>query len=831
LKSEEAFVAFFIKWKKMLDERLKIIFVLISILSLFFLNEALAQEKDEPFKLQEMVVTGKKVETSSYEEKVFNKPQSITIIDKEEIERRKPVSVGDLIREIPGVEISQTATAYRKEPIIRGLGSHRVLILINGERLSSQTFLSGTRLSNIDVEEVEYVEIIRGPTSVRYGSDALGGVINIITKRFKPEEEFKASGKVGVDLNSAYDLHRERVALYGGEKGFDFNLSYSSTDAGKTKIPKCVWPYVCNEDDRMLNTEFEFEDFSFSSGYEIAPNHNLSFNYMRHRGKDIGLATSLEESRAIPIVLRDVPDLISSVTPLTPPDFNTILPPSLIERLDNFMGPMITDTSLFELPKTRLDMAQLKYLWKIDKDILKSFEIKGGWQKIGWEFAHAPHIYMPLSSFDKPPLSKFFQLANIEPNQTELMDMLFAAYHDSYAETFNFSTLGNFNLFEKHKFSSGIEYRNTKGIDDVSDHRQITIIDMIPMYSLDAYSDPKIKQDNIRFFLEDEFDIGRFTFTLGLNYEWLRSKQSRLNLDLKGSSWSKLMYELLKRERKESERREREWDGFGGAFGIILHLNPNLNLTGVIARGIRLPTVEETFFITPHSGSIITGNPYLDPEKSINYEIGIKANYPRLFLASSFFYTKIDDMVALACPRYNQFMENTFGWENMKEVKIWGSEVSGRYFVSDEWSFYTNIAYTHTEEEGDKKMAEPPPPWKGVTGILFSKRLEHKYLDKFWIELYTKFAGHIKDRPPALNIKEFYFNPPYVPGYAIYNIAMGINLKNIFGIKESKLVFKIENLTDKLYFEGISGSPHGLRNFPQAGRNFVFSWTGIFDLL
>mgnify|MGYP000011622849 CR=1 FL=1 len=719
---------------------LKLIILVIGILLLSVPSPGLTEEAKEGkrevegkkiVKLEEMVVTATGRQTAL---KVFEKPQSITIIDREEIERKKPQSIGDLLRELPGVEITQTQSAYKREPYIRGLGGHRVLILVDGERLSTQTFLSGTPLSDIDPEEVEYVEIIRGPTSVRYGPDALGGVINIVTRRFKPEEEFKVGGVMEGYFSSAYDLHRERISLYGGKRGVDFSLRFTSADAGNTKIPESVDPFITHSG-RLRNSDFKYESLSLKTGYEFKPDQHLFLDYMRHRGEDIGMASTISKQ-----------------------------------------GPMTIDSKDFEFPETGLDLIRLKYLWEKEEGTLRSLEIKGSWQKIGWEFFHAPHLRL-----DFPPL-----------------DMKMYAHHDSDAESLTLSTLGTLLLGREHEVSSGIEYRRTKAMDDVYDHRRKSLAGIIPLQNKVLHSRPEVKQHDLRTFIQDEVDVGRFTLSPGVSYEWLKANKKRGG--------------------------DKIWQGIGAALGLVYHLNPNLNLTGCVARGFRIPTVEESFFITPHSGSVIKGNWDMDPETSMDYEIGVKGNYPNLFFTISLFYTKVFDMIAITAPQgYRRGKENVLQWDNIEEVKIWGSEVSIRYYLLDDWSLYANLAYTHTEQKGGEKMAEPPPPVKGTAGTLFTKGLERAYIKDLWVELYTRFASRIKNRPPCL--EEFYFNPPNVPGYALFNLAFGVRLENLWGIREQRLVFKIENFTDKLYFEGISGSPHGLSNFPQAGRNFVFSWT------
>ncbi len=107
------------------------------------------------------------------------------MITSEDIEMLQPEKMADLFKMIPGVEI-QGEGPFRGIPVIRGLSSNRVLILVDGQRLNNareSTSFAGIQPALVNLAEVERIEVLRGPASVQYGSDAIGGVVNIITRQ------------------------------------------------------------------------------------------------------------------------------------------------------------------------------------------------------------------------------------------------------------------------------------------------------------------------------------------------------------------------------------------------------------------------------------------------------------------------------------------------------------------------------------------------------------------------------------------------------------------------------------------------------------------------
>ena len=143
------------------------------------------------------------------------------------------MTIGELLQDVPGVEIRNSGGQGFKRISIRGENPNRVLILIDGQKLVENKSMDGTPLL-IDPSNVERVEVIKGPASVLYGSEAIGGVVNIITKKGgdKPIQ-----GEASVAYNGASNGFAESLSAFGGMNGFKYRVSGSYSDQGNLRTP------------------------------------------------------------------------------------------------------------------------------------------------------------------------------------------------------------------------------------------------------------------------------------------------------------------------------------------------------------------------------------------------------------------------------------------------------------------------------------------------------------------------------------------------------------------------------------------------------------------
>ena len=197
-------------------------------------------EEEAPRFRQELVVTA-----SRYEQDSFETPTPITVITREELDRRRPEKLVDVLKDLAGIEVFGEGP-FRGLPVIRGLSSNRILILVDGQRLNNpreSTQFAGIQPGLVDLSQVERIEVLRGPASVLYGSDAVGGVINIITRRaaFSPDG-FRFNGSLGVEWGSAADSRRSRAEVRGAGAKTTFQVGVSDFTADSYESPEGVVP-------------------------------------------------------------------------------------------------------------------------------------------------------------------------------------------------------------------------------------------------------------------------------------------------------------------------------------------------------------------------------------------------------------------------------------------------------------------------------------------------------------------------------------------------------------------------------------------------------------
>ncbi|WLS78764.1 TonB-dependent vitamin B12 receptor BtuB [Erwinia pyri] len=158
-----------------------------------------------------------------------------TVVTREEIDRWQSKSLTDVMRRLPGVDIAQNGgMGQQASMFIRGTESRHVLVLIDGIRLNQAGISGSSDLSQIPISLVQRIEYIRGSRSAVYGSDAIGGVVNIITGRSKPGTTLTAGA--GSNGYQSYDGSTQqmlgqntRVTLAGNytyTKGYDVVANY-----------------------------------------------------------------------------------------------------------------------------------------------------------------------------------------------------------------------------------------------------------------------------------------------------------------------------------------------------------------------------------------------------------------------------------------------------------------------------------------------------------------------------------------------------------------------------------------------------------------------------
>jgi iron complex outermembrane recepter protein len=167
----------------------------------------------------------------------LNSPQPVASVSAEDLAKQSPTSLGAAIELVPGVRNNSSGEAAGK-PVIRGLTNNRVLVLDNGQRLEHNQW-GDDHFSSVEPAASSRIEVIRGPASVLYGSDALGGVINVIEPDL-PDGIGRApfvNGSVSAGYASGNRQSDGSLGLEGASGGFGFRAAGTGRTAKNVHTP------------------------------------------------------------------------------------------------------------------------------------------------------------------------------------------------------------------------------------------------------------------------------------------------------------------------------------------------------------------------------------------------------------------------------------------------------------------------------------------------------------------------------------------------------------------------------------------------------------------
>ena len=246
---------------------LKKILLPLAVLILFFPILSVAQQRDSSkiFRMSEIVVTATRTKIPAIEA-----ASSITVIDSTEIAALNKRSVFGLLKDQYGVSFTQQgAPGSLSYVYLRGADPGQTLVLLDGIALNMTNDPDNTYdFANLPVENIERIEILRGPQSTLYGSNALGGVINIITKEGSGKPKFFLSAEGG-----SYNSYNADAGFDGSLDKFNYSLTYSrfKSDGFSSASSK----YGNTEKDGTSN-------YNISSRFGETFSSNFNLNFFAH---------------------------------------------------------------------------------------------------------------------------------------------------------------------------------------------------------------------------------------------------------------------------------------------------------------------------------------------------------------------------------------------------------------------------------------------------------------------------------------------------------------------------------------------------------------------
>ncbi len=528
-----------------------------------------------PIQLDNVIVT-----TDRNTQFLRNSPYSHAVINQNDIQQKPLQSIAETLKELPGISIMRDGI-WGSEVNIRGLSRENIVTLIDGNRIVTSTDISA-RLSMIDMNDIDRIEIIKGASSSIYGSGATGGIVNIISKTPRLYDYFSFDGRLTSEYNSVNNMSVISSNFYGGTSYLTGKFSSSFRKAENTKTPKGI----------LKNSQFQ--DFSFSGSVNILPisNHKVKFDYQLFKAENVGIPGS-----------------------------------SLFLNQADVRYPE-EKRELFAAGYDILNLSEVFY----------KVSLKYSHQFIKRKVENIPYTVQNIAATPTTPARRVSVL-KIEPEADHHNNNIQFNTNVLLADKFNFITGldywdRKYNGF-RQRFQK-IEVLNASG-NVTSTTNKIIAEKPLP--------DSKMRSIGL-FLQGDTQIIENKLFVIsGLRYDFINIRGNEtlnplyeinngvLNSNPTGQK-------VLWKERKSSD------NSFSGNLGFKYSLDKNLDFTLGLAYAFRSPSLEERFQFIDLGSFVRVGNPDLKSEIGKSIDFGVRYYSNHLKIISSLFYNRFENLVS-----------------------------------------------------------------------------------------------------------------------------------------------------------------------------------------
>ncbi|MDY7394695.1 TonB-dependent receptor [Aureibaculum sp. 2210JD6-5] len=713
--------------------------------------------------------------TSKSQESRKRIAEQIDVFSIKDIQRVSPQTSADMLAEMPGIKV-QKSQFGGGSPVLRGMEANRVLLVVDGVRMNNAIYRKGHLQNSITVSPnmLDRVEVIFGPSSVVYGSDALGGVIHYYTRKPKISEEtdFDASF-----LTRYSTVNNEVTAQAGVElsfKRFATFTSVSRSDFGDLRMGK--------------NRNHGFDDwgkvFEYSNNtddyYSENPVENSNPNLQKNTGYD---QTDLLQKFYIP--LSEKTDLNVNFQYSTSSDIPRF------DRLTEISDGELRFAEWYYGPQQRF-LASTQLEINPEKKWLDNGSITLAYQNI-----KESRINRKFGSLDrtirKENVDVFSANADFSVPLTKLKDRIL-----SYGAEFTHNNVES----------------NPEGKTLAIDGDEIT-----------GFSDT--------FAVQSRYADGGSTYTTSAvyaNYRQDISKKSTLNSGIRftqtylAAKWiDETFFKLPDNNFSVNNA------SISATLGYVYKPSESLQLNSVLSTGFRSPNLDDLGKVREQGGDVTVPNIDLGPEYAYNAELGVLKyfNEKKFYVGGTVYYTLLDNYITRegfslngkTTMMYDGEEANIVANVNKDNAYIFGGTLDVKGRLTDHLSTRGSITYTKGKAYDTQEPLSSIPPLFGMVALNHEK-------GKLSLGVDVKFNG--RKRPEDYNITEDidrYEDTPYIattdsyygtPAWTTLNFNSKYRLT-----KNLDFMIAVDNIFDTHYREFASG-------ISAPGRNFSFTLLGNF---
>lgn len=713
--------------------------------------------------LDEVVLSANKVE-----EKHRDLAMRIDIIPTKQIQFTNPQTSADLLQQSGNVFV-QTSQLGAGSPVIRGMETSRVLIVIDGVRMNNAIYRAGHLQSivTIDPSALQRVEILHGPGSVIYGSDAMGGVMHFYTKKpiLSTNGKVFTSGDAFVRYSSAAAEKAGNISLNAGWKKFGVFVSGTYKDIGDLREgakrnskygdwgKSLYYAERINGKDSMVTNPNPL--VQKNSGYS---QHDILAKALWKPNQDHAITLNLQYSNSSNIPRYD--------------------------RLTEFSDGKLKYAEWYYGPQTRT-LVSLKSEW-YNKDTFYDYaNITAAWQNISEDRISR--------SFGKIKKKHQEETVNVLSLNIDMMKKIFGKSELRYG------------------FEQTLNYVGSKAYNENITNGTITYD------AATRYPDGGDRMSNSAAYVSNNWEISKkliFSQGLRLSHVSLLAKYTPEMLAI-------TQFPYVNDIKQDNT-------ALNGSIGLVVMPNGGWRFATNLSTGFRAPNIDDISKLNDSNSAdklLIVPNPGLKPEYANSAELTLGKTFGENVQAEvTGFYTLLKDAFVARPFLYNGQDSVDFdgtlcavqALQNAEKAEIYGFEASLIVKLTKNLSLKSNLNYTKGKVKNDTIALDHIPPVFGMTSL----KLE---LNRFTGEVYARYNGwkHIKDYSPSGEDNEAYAavengKTVGMPAWYTLNLRAGYQFNKYLNLQVS-----VENIMDKhyrLFASGISAS----------GRNLVLTMRASF---
>lgn len=575
---------------------------------------------------------------------LVNQPMPVELVTASEINTKYYISVPDILQNKPGLALGRDGI-WGTRLSIRGLSNSSIITLVDGNRIETANDIAAA-MSLIDVNDIKRIEVIKGSASSIYGTGALGGVVNIITKTGSYNNVFTVGGSASAGISTVNKGNDENVSLQAGADKWYARINASFNNAGNTNTPRGY----------IQNSQFTDNNISFSAGFKPFENQEINIKYQDFYAKNVGI-----------------------------PGGNLLFPANAIVTYPNEQRQMLSAEYKINNVSSLIPKISAKYFYQV----------------ISRNVDNIPFMSKVINTPAGQP-DKIMHVNLIHPHAMHYTNGI-QLESDFKLGKYNYLTFG-VDAWQRTLDSRRERYITIDMVDKATKKILGTVNQVVGEHPL-----PDSKFQSMGLYAQDEYTVisGKLKLLLGGRLDRINISNSQLSNPvytiINGVTDNNPPSAQLQWNAESIHN-----SSWSGNAGLLFTVTKGFNLNLSLAKSFRSPSLEERYQFIDLGNLVKLGDPNLKPEKGYFADLGTKIWKENFSVNFDVFANNITDLVVQKNGTYEgrPALINT----NIGKALLYGFDTGFEYNFTEDYVIYGDASYVRGKDtEGNQNLPQIPP--------------------------------------------------------------------------------------------------------------------------